>query len=132
MKRKKQMAFAVLLMIAGAVNGQNVYAYKNHAVAPALQMQDVQRIAFGSDGIDVVGKDGSKQSVSYESFDYLRFYDTSTGAVSLPAGEEYSIYSITGIRLADGKTSLEDIPSGLYIVKAKKDGQEESKTILKK
>lgn len=133
MKRKKQLVFASFLMISGTVGAQDVYVYKDHVYTPALQMQDVQRIAFGSEGIDVVGKDGSKQSVLYEAFDYLRFYATPVGVERIPANGVRTIYySTTGVRMGDGKKALEDLPAGVYIEKETRDGKEQVKKILKK
>ena len=130
---KKTAALAALLAISALASAKDVYVYPTGIYTPVLHMQEMQCITFGEEGIEVTDVNGSSQSVSYENFDYFRFYPTPdpTGiqAISQKAGHK-GIYSLTGVYMGEGESTSRNLPAGIYLVREKEGGRECVKRIM--
>lgn len=130
---KKTAALAALLAMSALASAKDVYVYPTGIYTPVLHMQEMQCITFGEEGIEVTDVNGSSQSVSYENFDYFRFYPTPdpTGiqAISQKAGRK-GIYSLTGVYMGEGESTSRNLPAGIYLVREKDGGRECVKKIM--
>lgn len=129
---KKTLILALLAISGNMLAQQDIYIYPSDLYTPILQATSVQRIEFGETGIQVVTSAGEIQTVSYDSFDYFRFYPTPNSVGVEPiAGKttrQRSIYSLTGVK----QETTNNMPAGVYIMREKVDDQETIKKILKK
>lgn len=132
MKTIKRLSILALLAISAHLSAQDVFVYPQGDYTPVLHMQNVQRISFGEQGIEVQDRQGAVQSVSYEAFDYFRFYSTPvpTGIQAPQQQSHPSIFSLTGVYQGQGNTN--QLPAGIYLVKQSENGRESVKKILKK
>lgn len=130
---KKTAALAALLAMSALASAKDVYVYSTGIYTPVLHMQEMQCITFGEEGIEVTDVNGSSQSVSYENFDYFRFYPTPvpTGiqAISQKAGRK-GIYSLSGVYMGEGESTSRNLPAGIYLVREKEGGRECVKKIM--
>lgn len=130
---KKTAALAALLAMSALASAKDVYVYSTGIYTPVLHMQEMQCITFGEEGIEVTDVNGSSQSVSYENFDYFRFYPTPvpTGiqAISQKAGRK-RIYSLSGVYMGEGESTSRNLPAGIYLVREKEGGRECVKKIM--
>ena len=58
------------------VKSQDVYVYNTGNYVPVSKMEMVSCIVFGNTGITVKAENGTNCEVSYEDFNYFRFYAT--------------------------------------------------------
>lgn len=131
----KLLSLAAIMTMASSAMAEDVYVYTTGSVVPVLHMPQMRCIVFGEEGIDVLGIDGQAQNVQYEAFDYFRFYETpdldGVKAPGMTVGQP-GIYSITGTYYGKEEDGKESLPSGIYIVREAKNGQESVKKVIKK
>lgn len=129
---KKMLSMALLLLTVMA-HAQDVYVYQNNIYTPVLEAKGFRCVAFNAQGVEVRTTDGNSQTVPYEQCDYIRFTPTPvpTGITSTAdaAPSQQTFYSITGQLVG---SQLQSLPSGVYLLREKHNGQESVKKVLKK
>lgn len=136
-----------LCLCAGAASAQDVFVYSASSATPAAAVSGVERIEFGSDGINIVSAAGAQKKVALDSFDYFLFYNreilngitpvAAEGGLSLAydgsvvkatsadAISSINVYSADGVAVKSlapktgyAEVSVASLPKGVYIVKA--------------
>lgn len=129
----KKMLSMALLLLTGMAHAQDVYVYQNNIYTPVLEAKGFRCVAFNAQGVEVRTTDGNSQTVPYEQCDYIRFTPTPvpTGITSTAdaAPSQQTLYSITGQQVG---SQLQSLPSGVYLLREKHNGQESVKKVLKK
>ncbi len=138
---------------------RNVYAYATGNYSPVFTALNVQKIVFGTSGLEFYTKYGKPSAMDFADFDYFRFYKT-----PVPVGVEsisedgmsitfdgnnirvesnspvavVSVYSAQGMLMVqkrpDAKTVVLPASSympGIYFVKVASEGKETVKKIIK-
>lgn len=130
---KRLTILTAALATAASALATDVYVYPDGVYTPVLSMNDILCITFAQDGIKVTDLMGEVKDVSYDAFDYFRFYPTPdptgiTRTHGLPSVS--GIYSLTGVYQGE---SLDDkLPAGIYLVRESVNGHETVRKILKK
>lgn len=158
----KQNQLISMLMFAAlcstTLQARDIYVYNGSNIKPVGSSQNVQKIAFNSNGMSVTTVNGAVTTFLITNFDYFTFFQRSTTGIKQSQSSFYNIFfdgtninikclknidkisifnaSGTAISTFSPKTksvsyNLTSLPSGVYLIKAVTDDNVFSQKIIK-